>query len=367
MRIRRVDVHAVRYRHAAGPFVMSGGRVSTGQEGALVRVETDGGLVGWGESCAIAPDYAQGHAPATRAALELLARSLLGADPRQLDVCFTRLEAAAKGYPEAKSALDTACWDLCGRATGLRVADLLGGAFQEEFPLYTGVGLAPPEEMRDRCAEAVAAGYRSVQLKLGTTAREDVERIEACLPALADADTVLLDANAFWPVADAVRVVAAVEGRDVHVEQPCATLEECAHVRRGSRRPFVLDESLASVADLVRARAAGAIDAARLKLQRFGGITPVRRARDLAVAFGLPMTIEDAGGGDVVSAALAHLTCSIPPKLLLGGYLPSEMTVERVARGTPAALGGVARLPDGPGLGIEVDEAALGAPVARIE
>ena len=83
--------------------------------------------------------------------------------------------------------------------------------------------------------------------------------------------------------------------------------------------------------------------------------------------FGLPLTIEDSGGGDVVTAAVAHLAASIPPKLLLAGYLPSEMSAERIARGTPAAAGGRARLPDGPGLGIEVDDAALGDPVLTVE
>jgi L-alanine-DL-glutamate epimerase-like enolase superfamily enzyme len=221
--------------------------------------------------------------------------------------------------------------------------------------------------MRERAEQALAAGYRQVQLKVGTTWREDLARVEACLPVLADAERVIVDANAYYPQADAVCLVSALEGSDVFVEQPCASIEECAAVRRGSSRPFVLDESLWALEDLLRARSLGAADAVRLKLSRFGGITPVRRARDLAVSFGWPLTIEDSGGGDVVSAATAHLACSVPPRLLLAGYLPSEMTAERVARGTPRAEGGAARLPEGFGLGIEVDEAAVGPPVARVE
>jgi len=367
VKIRRIDVHAVRYRHAGGPFAMSGGRVSTEQESTVVRVETDDGAVGFGEACVISPDYAPGYAPSTRAALGLLAPALLGADPRAPELVQARLDAAAKGYGEAKSALDMACWDLFGRATGLRVSDLLGGTHQEELPLYTGVGIAAPEEMRRRCEELLAAGYRQVQVKVGTGWREDVERIRACADALAGADRVIVDANGWWTQADARRVVAAVDGLDLLVEQPCATIEECAEVRRASRRPFVLDESLTELGDIVRARAAGAADAVRLKLTRFGGITPVRRARDLAVAFGLPLTIEDSGGGDVVTAATAHLAASVPPKLLLAGYLPSEMAAERIAAGTPKAEDGRTRLPAGPGLGIEVDEGALGPPVASYE
>lgn len=366
-RIRRIDVHAVRYTHAAGPFALSGGRVSTGQDGTVVRVETEDGLVGWGEQCVIAPDYGEGHGPLTRAALGLLAPALLGADPRQVEVAYARLDAVAKGLAYAKSALDMACWDLFGKATGLRVADLLGGAYRESLPLYTGVGVAAPDEMRERCREALARGFRQVQLKVGTDWREDVARVEACLEELAGADGVIVDANGYWTQAEAASALARLDGRDLLVEQPCATIEECAALRRASRRPFVLDESLTRVDDLVRARAAGALDAVRLKLARFGGITPVRRARDLAVAFGLPATIEDSGGGDVVTAAVVHLGCTIPPHLLLAGYLPSDMNAERIARGAPSAEEGSARLPEPPGLGVEVDEAALGERVLRVE
>ena len=357
----------MQYTNATGPLVLSGGRVSTVQESTVVRIETDDGLAGFGESCVIGPGYAQGHAPATRAALELLARTLLGLDPRQPELVHWRLDAVVKGYTEAKSALDMACWDLAGRAADLRVADLLGGVHQESFPVYEVIGLAEPDAMAERCAAAAAAGSRSVQLKVGSTVQEDVARVEACMAAAGGVERTIVDANAYWPLADAIRVAAAIERHDVYLEQPCATLEECAQVRRTIRRPLVLDESLASVVDLLRAHQLHAMDAVRLKLIRFGGPTPVRRARDLAVALGLPVTIEDAGGGDVVSAALAQLACSIPPKLLLGGHLPHELNVERIARGTPSTVDGLARLPAGPGLGIDVDLDALGAPILQVE
>lgn len=363
-----MDVFAVRLHHAGGPFRMSGGRVSTDQDSTVVRIETGDGLVGWGEQCVFTPSFLPGYGPATRAVLALLAPAVLGADPRQVDVVYARMDAAVKGYAYAKSALDIACWDALGKSAGLRLSDLLGGTQQEELPLYTGVGIAPPDEVRSRCAELLAAGYRQVQLKVGTEWREDVDRIEACVDACGgDVDRVILDANGYWPLADAVRVVAAIDGLDVFVEQPCATIEECAQVRRSSRRPLILDESLTGVAELVRAREAGSLDAVRLKISRLGGITPTRRVRDLAAAFGLPVTVEDSGGGDLVTAASMHLNCSLPPRLVLSGYLPSSMVVERFAAGTPEAENGRARLPAGVGLGIDVDEAALGEPVLRIE
>ena len=367
MEIRRIDVYAMRYTHSTGPFVLSGGRVSTGQEGTVVRLETDDGLVGWGEQCLITPTYSEGYAPTTQAMLGLLAPALLGADPRRVDVAYARMDAATKGYRYAKAALDMACWDLLGRATGLPLADLLGGIHAEEFPLYTGIGIAAPEEMRQRCAEALAEGYRRIQLKVGTGVREDTSRIEACLEVLDDAEYVIADANGWWTQADAARVIAGVEHLDVMIEQPCASLDECARLRNASARPFVLDESLVQLDDIVKARAAGGIDAVRIKLSRFGGITPARRGRDLAVTLGLPVTVEDAGGGDLLSAATAHFAASTPPALLLAGFLPGSMAAERIATGTPEPNRGSASVPTAPGLGVQVNEEALGEHLLRVE
>lgn len=367
MEIRRVDVFAVRYTHAGERFALSGGRTSSGQDATVVRVETGDGLVGWGEQCVFTPSFLPGYGPSTRAALEPLARAIVGLDPRATDLVYARMDATLRGYAYAKSALDIACWDLLGKATGLRIAELLGGVRQEEIELYTGVGIAEPGEMRERCAEALAAGFRQVQVKVGTGSSEDVERIRGCAEALAGADRVIVDANGFWSQADAVRVVAAIDDLDVYVEQPCASVAECAHVRARSHRPFILDEVLTGPRELAEAHATGALDAVRLKLSNVGGITPTRRARDVAVALGLPLTVEDSGGGDIVTTAALHLACSTEPKLLLSGYLPSEMVVERIATGTPAAQKGTAQLPAGPGLGLEIDESALGELVLRVE
>ena len=365
MRIRRVDVYAVRYTLRGGRFAMSGGRVATEQDATVVRLETDDGLVGFGEQCVFSPGFLPGHGEATRATLALLAPAVLGLDPRQVEVVEAAMRAAVADHAYARCAIDLACWDLLGKATGMRVAELLGGVFQEEVPLYTGVGIAAPEEMRARAREVVDAGYRHVQLKVGTAWREDVARVEACLDELSGADRVIVDANGFWPQAEAVQAAAALDGRDVYLEQPCASIDECLEVRRRSSRPLVLDESLTDLAALERGRTAA--DAVRLKLSRFGGITPLRRARDLAAAWGLQMTLEDSGGGDVVTAAMVHLSASVPQRLLLAGFLVGEMVNERIGHGAPRAVGGAARLPDAPGLGVDVDERALGPSVLRVE
>src|SRR4051794_27701307 len=240
MRGARGDVYAVRYTLAGGAFAMSGGRVATEQDATVVRLETDDGLVGWGEQAVFSPSFLPAHGGGARATLELLAPAVLGADPRQVEVVNARMDAVVKGHAYAKSALDIACWDLFGKATRMRVADLLGGAFQEEIPLYTGIGVDEPAAMRERAAAAVAAGYRQLQLKVGTGWRADVERVEACLAELAAAERVIVDANGYWTPLEATRAVEALNDLDVLIEQPCPTTEECAQVRARMRRPLVL-------------------------------------------------------------------------------------------------------------------------------
>ena len=115
-------------------------------------------------------------------------------------------------------------------------------------------------------------------------------------------------------MADAARVVNAVRDLDVYIEQPCMSYEESVSIRRRTSLPFVLDENIGSVGDLVKGIAEDAFDVINLKISKVGGLTKARLMRDLCVAHGIPMTIEDTWGGDIVTATIAHLARSTPEK-----------------------------------------------------
>jgi L-alanine-DL-glutamate epimerase-like enolase superfamily enzyme len=367
MRITRIDVFAKPYTIVGGPFAMSGGKVASTQDATIVRIETDAGHVGWGEQCGFSPRYIAAHGEGARAALALLAPTVIGLDPRPVQRVYDVMDGALKGHEYAKSAIDMACWDLLGRAAGLPLRDLLGGGYRKRLPLYTGIGIDTPERMRASCQRARAEGYRRFQLKVGSDVRTDIARVRACLEALDDAEMVIVDANGFWSQRDAISVVAALDDLDLHIEQPCATLEQCAAVRRRSRRPFILDESIGGIGDILRGVQMDAMDAVMMKLSRHGGITPIRRARDLCTQLGIAMTIEESGGGDIVSAAMAQIAASIPDGLLVNAFLIGRMVEERVATNwSPLDGGGDGTLPPGPGIGVTVDEARLGAPLLTV-
>ena len=364
MRIVRIDVFAKSYKIAGGTFAMSGGKTASEQDATIVRIETDDGIVGWGEQCGFSPRYLAAHGEGARAALALMAPAVIGLDPRAVQRVYDAMDGALKGHDYAKSALDMACWDVLGRASGLPLQDLLGGGYRVQLPVYIGIGIGTPQRMRESCERARAAGYRRIQLKVGSDVPTDIARIEACLEVLADFEKIIVDANGFWSQHDAVRVIAALDDRDIFFEQPCAAMEQCAAVRRRSSRPFILDESINGMDDILRAKQSEATDAVMLKFSRFGGITPIRRARDLCLRLGLAMTVEDSAGGDIVSAAMAQVAATIPDGLLINASLIGRMVEERIATDwSPLDGGGVGTLPPGSGLGITIDESRLGTPI----
>ncbi len=210
---------------------MSGHRVVSEQHATIVRVETDTGHFGWGEQCSFSPAYIPGHAAATQAVLPLLVTAILGSDPREVEKVHEMMDVAVVGHEYAKSALDIACWDLLGRATGLRVCELLGGARDEEVTLYKAVSLGGPAAMAKRAGEIYENGYRLLQVKVGDAWRDDLSRVMACVEAVPDIDRVVVDANGRLPGHEAIRLAGHLRNTDVYLEQPCATTREC---QRGS-------------------------------------------------------------------------------------------------------------------------------------
>jgi cis-L-3-hydroxyproline dehydratase len=365
MRIVAVDVFEKTYHVAPGPFTMSGHRVVSEQFATIVRVVADTGDFGWGEQCSFSPAYIPGHAAATQAVLPLLVTAIMGSDPRQVEKVHDMMDSAVVGHEYAKSALDIACWDLLGRATGLRVCDLLGGARTEEVLLYKAVSLGDPSAMAERSVQIHKEGFPFLQVKVGDAWRDDVRRVIACAEAAPGFDRVVVDANGHLSQHEAIRLTRHLGDFDVYLEQPCATTRECQAVRGQSGRPMVLDESLTDFPALLNALERGALDAARLKLSRFGGITPLRKARDICSAMGIAVSIEDSAGGDVVSAAALHVAASMPAERRFDAFLPVTEVREHVAQVPLTPVQGRARVPVAPGLGIDVDEESLGPPVAQ--
>jgi L-alanine-DL-glutamate epimerase-like enolase superfamily enzyme len=342
MKIARVTVLGYDLQYAHGEYVMSGGRTITSLPSTIVKLETDDGLTGYGETCPLGSTYLPAHAGGARAALKAVASALIGVDPRNLNAVWQALDGALAGHDYAKSAVDIACWDLLGQAAGLPVSTLLGGATAEDFPLYVAIPLGPVDAMVEHVRARRAEGIRRFQLKLGADPRADAARVRAVLEATEEGETIIADANGGWRLQDATIAARALEGLDrVLFEQPC------------------LDEVITDVDALLRARPA--IDGINLKIGRVGGLTKAKQLRDLAVRLGLRLTIEDSWGGDVTTAAVAHLAAgTVSAQLLMASFM-NDWTLDHIAGHEPRSRNGRGSAPTAPGLGITVDDTALTA------
>lgn len=364
MKITAVEIYGYSLTYAHGQYMMSGGRSASTQDSTLVRLRTDEGVDGWGEVSPLAGTYLPTFTGAVRAALTLVASSLVGEDPTNLNRIHQVLRMQLLGNEAAKSAVDIACWDLLGKAARLPVSTLLGGVLQESFPLYEAVPLASPQEMVDFVAARSATGITQFQLKVGNDPVDDAARTRAVVESVPSTVTVIADSNGGWNIPDAIAAVRAMQDLPVYVEQPCRSTFDNVVVSRHSTLPLVLDESIVSLDDLVQAKYEAGAGSINIKLSRVGGITPAARMRDRAVDLGLSVSIEDTWGGDVTSAATSHIAASTAERDLLTTSFFNNWTVEKIADG-PRSVNGRGSAPTGHGLGITVDVDALGAPLAR--
>ena len=363
MKITEVSVFQVDLPLREGSYKWSGGKSVEVFDSTVVRVDTDAGIEGHGEVCPLGPVYLPSHARGVRAGLEELAPRLVGEDPTQIERLNRTMDGALKGHPGVKSAIDMAAWDILGQAAGMPVCELLGGRYGDDFGLYRAISQGTPEAMAASVAGYREEGYRRFQLKVGGDPDLDIERVRAAAAVLASGDGLIADANTGWLRHEAMRVAAAVRDVDVYIEQPCASYEECLSVRRHTDRPFVLDESIDGIDALLRGHADLAMDVVNIKIGKLGGLSRARQARDLCVSLGIAMTLEDTWGGDIVTAAIAHLAHSTPPELRFTATDFNSYVTVGIADGAPQRVRGRMAAPAAPGLGVAPRAEVLGEPV----
>lgn len=366
MRISAIRAYQVDLPLREGRYTWADGRYVEVFDSTVVEIRTDEGLVGYGEVCPLGAAYLPAFAAGARAGIAELAPHLIGLDPRDVSSINRVMDRALRGHPYAKSALDMACWDILGKATGLPLVTLLGGREGDTVALYRAISQSSPEGMADNVAGYRAEGYTKFQLKVGGDPDTDIARIRAVSARLMPGDVLVADANTGWLMHEAMRVVEGVKDVDVYIEQPCLTYDECLSIRQHTDRPFILDEVIDGLPAVLRASYDRAADCINLKISKVGGLTKARQIRDLCVSLGIAMTIEDTWGGDIVTAAIAHLAHSTPERFRFSSTDFNSYGTVDLADGAPRRVGGSMSASADPGLGVRPDPAILGEPVVSV-
>ena len=386
MKIQKIAVYGVDLPIPGGGASVAGGRTPDFAESTIVSLETDAGLVGWGEACPIGvangpscgmifyPEkkrslgmasgaaYLPTFAVGVRAGIAELAAHLIGEDPRQINRINDIMDGVLVSHNYVKTAIDMACWDILGKAAELPLTDLLGGRRCDDVKLIRAIFADTPDKVVAELDGYRAEGFRVFQIKVGGRPEADIARLELVASNSQPGDVVAADANRSWRVHEALQVARAAREFDIYFEQPCSGYEECLAVRRQIDQSFILDETINSVEALLRAHGDGAMDAVVLKLSNVGGLSKMRQIKDLCITLGIPMRIEDAWGSDLVTAATIHMAHTVPEDLLLAGY--DKYTTIQVADGALERQGAFMRATAAPGLGVTPRSDVLGEPVA---
>lgn len=322
----------------------------------ICRVETQTGLVGWGNA---APDaYVTGETAASvlQTIRDYLTPALLGEDATRVHYLNGKLGEAIHGNYAAKAALNIALYDLLGKRAGLPLYKLLG-FYRRKMLTSVTIGITSPAETVQRALALVKRGFKALKLKGGRNWEEDVERMRKVREVVGKDILLRLDANQGYDVQEALKVIQALEAvRIEFLEQPTQAqhLSSLQEVTARSKIPIMADETVLSSTDTFRAATHAYADHINIKLMKAGGLTNAMRINIIAEA-GEIETMAGCMDESVISiAAAAHFAVAF--RNVHYADLDGHLDLDRdVARGGITIEDGFIIPVDAPGLGIEVD------------
>lgn len=362
MRITSVEVYPLRIPKKT-PFQVAYA-TRTACLGMLLCLRTNDGRTGWGEAVPVREVTGEERAAVFRRLKEWAPRALVGRDPFDRENLRLLLEKDLPDMPSARCAVDTALWDLRGQALRRSVRELLGRA-REAHWASASIGIKSREETAAEAEGLLARGFRDIKVKIGLNLDEDVERVLALRKRLGAGWRLYLDANQGYSPAEAIKLVERLAGAEAGVElieQPVAAtdLEGLATVTRHSPIPIVADEAVKDPASLVRILERRAAHMINVKLMKCGGPSAAEVLVRMAEAAGMKAMvgcmIESRVGitaGLSVALGLANVHY-----IDLDGYFDLEDDIV-APKGGAQLEAGRQFLAEGPGLGLDVNEAKL--------
>lgn len=342
----------------------------------LVKVTTDEGLVGWGEGIS---------GPADAVIRDLFGPMLLGQNPlnrlglwQQMFAALYNANVAGGFAGSAISALDTALWDIAGKAAGQPIYALLGGQIRDKVAVYaTGLYYTEgefPDRLLDEARGYVEAGFKGMKTKVGgLKLNEDVQRVAAIREAIGPDIYLAVDANQAYNAPTAIRIGQRLADYDIlWFEEPVSARDMAGYVQVKSALPMAISggENLRTRYAFAPVFAARAMDIIQPDVVNVGGITELRNVAMTANTFGVQVN-PHVWGSPVMIAATLHVAATIPPCPPARTPEPYQQEPVMEFDRTPSPLrqelcnipfdqeDGFVAVPDGPGLGIEIDETVL--------
>jgi muconate cycloisomerase len=348
----------------------------------IVRLFTDNGIEGLGEATVLKEwggDHGRyfGESPALTVKLieTTLGPALEGTDPLNIEAAHQRMDAAVKGYPYAKTALDEALHDIKGKALGVPVYQLLGGRVREEIPIAHSLGWLEYEEAVSEAAAAVSEGIKTIKIKVGRDASYDVRVVREVREAIGPGPDIVVDANQGWPTPKyAIGILEQMrEYRIRYAEQPVEGLRRMAEVTAATVVPIMADESAWTPQDVLEIVERRAADMISLYTTKPGGLWKAKKVAAVAEAAGLPLNVNGSHETGVGNAGNLHLVASTAAVTEAGVFpvtslkddqptrLAGKMYLDDIVIRPFEYRDGCLLVPDRPGLGVELDASKVAA------
>ncbi len=346
----------------------------------LVRMTGDDGAVGWGEAPVLKDwggDHGRyfGESPGT--AMHVIDRYLFpavkGASAGNFVELHLRMDAAIKGYPYAKAAVEMAAYDLTGRSLGVPVWALLGGRARAEVPVTHSIGLLGLDEAVEECRRVAAEGIRTIKLKVGVDPERDVEIVRRVRAAVGGSVDLCVDANCGYRTpGEAIRIIRRMEPYGLrYVEQPVEGIARLAEVAAAIDTPVMADESAWNKHDVLEIIERKAADIVSIYTTKPGGLYRAMEVAAVASAAGIACNVNGSVETGVGNLANLHLAAAAAP-VVLSCVVPVSTPAE-AQKGQLAGIyyrddliaepfrfkDGLVAVPDGPGMGIDVDESKV--------
>jgi muconate cycloisomerase len=344
---------------------------------ALLRLDTDEGVSGWGEAPAIATwggahmrYYGETPETVKHIVEAYLLPAVRGLDPLEVAVLHERMDKVVKGHPYAKAAVDIASHDLAGKALDVPVSALLGGRVREGIEVTHSLGIMEVDRCVDEAARAVAEGARTIKCKTGLDPERDVDLVRRLREEIGETVAIRVDGNeGYRSVGEAVTVTRRQEEYGILLcEQPVAGAEALARVAERIESPVMADESAWTVHDILELHDLRAAECFSCYVTKPGGLYRARQQAELAAALGMACDIGGSIELGIGNAANLQIGAALP-----NATLPSVCPVSKPAGAAGPEIAGIYYLddvvtmpfrfeegkvlaPEGPGLGVEVDE-----------
>jgi L-alanine-DL-glutamate epimerase-like enolase superfamily enzyme len=334
-------------------------------ENILIRIETNVGITGIGEALTTNKFNSNTLTGTVVAIRDYLGPAITDENPFNVTGVWERMNRARLGEVFAKGGIDIALYDLMGKLLGVPVWVLLGGrvvdAIEIEGPGY-GIGIMSPEEMAEVARRAVDHGLHQIEIKISGNLPEDVERLRKVRQAIGVDPSLKIDMTEGYSVKESIRAIRALEEHGVDwIEQPVhhTLLDGLREIRQSVTTPIVVDESATNLEDLLAVIRAGAADGVHIKLPVVGGFTIAQKMLALTEAahlYALPGSDTSSGLG---IAAVRHFAASSASFCRGIHGSPLARTVDDIVKDPVPDSATKLSVPEGPGLGVELDEAKL--------